>query len=331
MQTTEGNDPKAVTSAEFAAMFDMHIMPDLRSFYEGKGDFDQQCQDFAKLIGRESDWRNISFPAFISLDNATIHVWARKLMCVPRVHADEINARVSARIESEFSLPAGTCAQYEAVPRPAPPPPPPEPSPNGPAQNLQSILNSEPMERAPTPEPPVQPAPAPGPSEAQQKATRIAEEKLNMYKIKNGADLVQVVKREMAETMEGMRCLVPEQFMPLCEVTPDVHSPIEHMVGTIKRYVKSKMREQLTNRDALLSARSYQVWLREAVAKKGNGPDGLYHINRSIEKQKCICQILATPRDKIVEVTYTFKWSKHKPKWRVRGSAGAWIYGNKWS
>lgn len=327
MQTTEGNDQHGVTSAEFAAMFDQHILPDLRSFYEGDG-FDEACQVFAKKIGRESEWRNVSLPAFLSLDNATIHVWARKLMCVPRVHADTINEHVNARIKKEFDIAPGA---YEAVPRPPPPPPRPEPSANGPAQNLAACLQGRPLVRAPTPEPVQAAAPAPGLTQEQQGVRNRVLFALAAYKERTGDDLVEVVKREMALTMPGMRCLFPQQFMPLYEVTPDVHSPVEHMVGTLKRYVQRRMREQLTNRDALMAARSYQQWLREAVATLGNEAAGRHHITRSIEKQKCICQILATPVHKIVVVKYTFKWSKNKHEWRVRGSAGAWIYDNKWS
>jgi len=110
------------------------------------------------------------------------------------------------------------------------------------------------------------------------------------------------------------------------------------MVGSIKLYVRQQLIMHLADEDAdLFSAVTYQKWIDEGVKKYGTGDRGRNHVRRSVEKQKCICQILRTPATECVEVEYVFEDGGADPHGakqrihRVQGTGGGWISGNKWS
>lgn len=85
VQKKKGGEPQAFVSSEFAAMFDLVILPELVKPYKAAGDaaFKQACVDFAAKIGVH--WTEVHYPFFISADNDHKHPWARKLMLQPRL------------------------------------------------------------------------------------------------------------------------------------------------------------------------------------------------------------------------------------------------------
>ena len=122
MQTVTGRWPQKTTSSEFAALFDLVILPKLRSFYlrkkaDGSVDYEdyaERCRKFAvdelKLPPRL--WSKVHLPAYISLDNATIHDWALKLSFRPRQKEERLRAELGPRWERDFGLPAFMAEQF---------------------------------------------------------------------------------------------------------------------------------------------------------------------------------------------------------------------------
>lgn len=331
-----------MTSAEWAAMVDHHILPELRKCYPNDGpEFDALCQKFAKRIGVPDKWRDIALPSFISWDNASVHAHARKLLCAPRVPWADINAYVNTRIKEEFNI--DTPAGYEpATPKPPPraPAPPPEGTVmRGMAATLRAGRRARPerqRERTPEAEREERRQAAQRQRAFEAECIKIDAELLK-WEQDHGASFVDVCKREMAKTQPAMRCIFPQQWMPLIRVTPDIHSPVEHMVGTIKRYIKMKIRENLGAANSMLfKAKTYQDWVLEAVEKRGNGESGRRHIKRSVDKQKCICQLLAAKTTEDVELHYVFMGDDNevgnkRSVWKMKGFAGNWITNSRWT
>ncbi|MGV0990574.1 hypothetical protein [Limnohabitans sp.] len=325
-------------------MLDHHIIPELRKCYTD-GDFDQACKDFAELIGKPDEWRSIQFPAFLSVDSASIHMWAKQLMTTPRVPIEQINEKLRQRAADEFGDAEFATAPWQPV---APPPPAaPQPQAEGTVSaGVGAMLGFKAPAREPTPPPPTaaeQAAAAQARADAakRDRAAEVVQIKLDAqllhYKRENGVDFIDVAMRELANADPAMRCIFPQQWMPLAKCTPDVHSPVEHMVGMIKDHLRDCIRENLHNEDDMLfKAATYQRWVRAAAADKGSGEVGQQRIRRSIDKQKCICQILAADKGKLVTVSHTFmhgsetvgnKQSKHV----VRGTGGEWPRDRRWS
>lgn len=327
MQTSEGKEPQSITSAEFAAMFDLAILPKLRSFYlkttpEGEPDYEdykRQCQAFAaKLQLPPHLWSLVHLPAYISLDNATIHVWARKLCWAPRQREEVLSQYILQRYAEVFNpVPPATYEIYG-------PPAGPDES-NAPA--VAGFLN-----------PGVQ-APALSPEQQEElRRRRIMRTTIAEYNQANNCRWVQDQLHALSIEKPGMICLVPQQVMPLPHVTPDIHCPIEHLVGTIKAFVRARLLDFDVPDAALTFAVTYQRWIDEAVKERGNGDKGRWHMRRSIEKQKCICEILSTAAGVEVTVQYTFgepnadgTYGARATEHRVRGTGGAWIADSKWT
>lgn len=343
MQTVEkGADPQTLTSAEFAAMFDFNMLPALCACFGEGEEFDNHCKAFAQRIGKPDQWRSISLPAYISWDSATIHPWARQLMCAPRVDSGVINEYVKLRIAEELKVavpPDWKAVQPGLSPLDQTPLPPPPQPPGSHHRHIRSFLqpNATQGEAQGAAAQPAQPADAAA-TQAAAAVHKALEAALAKYsKDNNGASFVDVCKREMARTDPAMRCIWPQQWMPLYKVTPDIHSPVEHMVGTIKLFLKRKMRENLCKGDdLLLQAKTYQDWVLQAVQEKGIGEAGTRHITRSIDKQKCICMILAAEKDEDVTLHYTFmgqdtQVGNKKTTHVKKGRAGDWILERRWT
>ncbi len=327
MQTREGKAPLSITSAEFAAMLDLAILPALQSFYliwhpplmPGEVDYGfyaWQCRQFAAELGLPvTKWNKVFLPAYISLDHAKIHVWARKTCFAPRQPAAKQSLAVAQRYNNDFGLLAPDDFDLFA--------PPPGPDDNAAVQGVVNMLAG--LGQAQQPQPPAQPT-------INQLRAGIMRETLQEYTQgdPDGCCWVQNTLHALSVDMAGMMCLLPQQIMPLVEVTPDIHSPIEHLVATVKWNVRKRLLEFDVADELLFKGRTFQDWLNEAVLEFCNGEKGRRHMRGSIDKQKCICQLLRTAERVPVEVEFTFggcKTSVHT----VKGSGGAWISDPKWT
>ena len=159
---------------------------------------------------------------------------------------------------------------------------------------------------------------------------------LQRLPVQDGLTWMQRTLRQLANERKEARVLLPQQFMPLVKTTPDIHCPVEHMIGTLKAKVKQKAWEHVMDAD-LYDAAVWQRWLNEAVAEYGNGVNGRKHISGSFRKQKCICEILRTPQGEFVVVKFVFgdgganPTGRKRSEWEVAGTGGGWIPVAKWT
>ena len=343
-----------MTASEFAAFLDLHVLPVLRQAHidaPAHGSFDEDCQTFARELGLDQHHAHlVQLPAWVSLDNATIHPWARKLLCRPRAPAEDIDTHVRERYKAQFGsfpgLHAFTLVQSAEPQRPVPPRRSNRPGASGyvpdhvhgrdrsAVRKAQQALAEQEHQQA---------------EEAWERAhlawtaeTHACErvyEQLDLYDQQQQAgqlSWMQRALREFANERKDARILLPQQFMPLVQVTPDIHMPVEHMVRTLKYAVKQQALLHMHS-DVLFYARTWQVWLEEAVQERGNGERGLHHIKRSIEKQEWVCRILCAAEGEEVAVHYVFGDGGANPKgrkrtvWRVLGTRGGWILDSKWT
>jgi len=339
VQNRKGEEPQGITAAEMAAMFDLKIMPTLRAFYEPETpEFEARCKTFAQVIGLPAEeWTRVQLPAFISVDNDKRHPWMRQLLCAPRVPKAEIDQylRACVREQLRVQVPEDTSFCVYTKPR-SPTPEPGDPDLHRNILGHLTRLHRQDAERAlsqqasgvarrsPSPEPVHDPH-------------QVVQDALRAYREREGLDFVQQMMREKANKQPWWRCLLPQQFMPLCEISPDIHSPVEHMVRTQKAFVRRKMQAEDPMGSKLGQAVTFQKWILEGVQERGCGARGLHHISRSVEKLLCICQILAADEGQEVCVKYCFKdgganrRGAKKEVWNMLGTGGKWIQDRKWS
>ena len=327
MQTAEGKWPQKTTSAECAALFDLVILPTLRSFYlqtkeDGSTDYAAYadlCRKFAseELKLPEHLWSMVHLPAYISWDNASIHHWWHRLCFKPRQPEEKLRAALAQRFEEQFGLPAYMAnafrvftSAHEAPQRRR----------DDAVQGVRDFL------RAPAPQTPEQ---------RDAVNAGIMFNTIDEYNRAHNCRWVQDQLHELSLKLPGMMCLVPQQIMPLAPVTPDIHCPIEHLVGTIKMCVRDRLLQFDVPDADLQLGKTYEGWLREAVMERGNGERGKHHVERSVKKQKCICEILRTPAGQQVTVEFEFGSTRQdagrKKTHVANGTDGAWIRDSKWT
>lgn len=94
VQKKDGSAPEAMVSSEFAAMFDLCILPELvKPYHDDEITYEQHCRQHAQRLGLH--WTEVHYPFFLSMDNCRKHPWARKLMTRPRVDPAEQNSLLS--------------------------------------------------------------------------------------------------------------------------------------------------------------------------------------------------------------------------------------------
>lgn len=357
VQTAEGNWPRSTTASEFAAFLDLHVLPLLRQVHMDaprSASFEADCVAFAAELGLDPAHSHlVQLPAWISLDNATIHAWARKLMCRPRAPDADVEAFVRERFRAQFGDFNGLDNFTLTLgPKPVQPQPPQlarAPHKRQPKRHQSHVYGARDQEAVRQAQLDLDQAEFDNRLAAWETADQA------WRRIKHACDRVytrlsehdgqsaagqlswmQQTLRRLADERKDVRILLPQQFMPLAKVTPDIHSVVEHMVRTLKHAVKMQALLHLHS-DVLYKARTWQQWLLEAVQDLGNGENGHNHINRSIEKQKCICQILCTPAGQLVTVQFVFRdgganpTGKKRSAWVVPGAGGAWILDSKWT
>lgn len=355
MQTADGRLPQSMTASEFAAFLDLHVLPVLRQAHmddPAHGSFDADCLAFARELGLDEEHRHlVQLPAWVSLDNATIHPWGRKLLCRPRAPAADIDAHVRERYAEKFGsfhgLQSFTLEQCAEPRAPRPPATSKRPGASGFVPDhvhgadraaVRKTLQGDAQER-------FRQAMAEYEAEhrvwiaqkhACERVFRQLEQHDQQPQQAEQLSWMQQTLRDFANQRKDARVLLPQQFMPLVRVTPDIHMAVEHMVRTLKFAVKQQALLHMHS-DMLFYARTWQGWLEEAVEERGNGERGRKHIKRSVEKQEWVCRILRASEDDIVIVRYVFGDGGANDKgrktevWRVRGTAGGWILDSKWT
>lgn len=319
MQTVEGKAARAPVASELAAIFCHSVLPTLQKHYiqdptnaKQKEAYAAKCKALAaKLKLPEADWPRITMPFFVSLDWDTRHTWVRQVLATPRQTERQLETFYREALETATGGPQSAAA-------------------------------------APAVDSGVRDADNRGGMSAHMTRNKQLQDTRNAqradFKQQYGYDCELYAAWERALMLPSTwGTLIPQQFMPLYKICPDIHSPVEHMVGTIKLHVREALLAMDLTQAALWRGLTYQELLVQAVQVRGNGEAGRYHISRSVEKQPLICQILAAEEDETLELQYTFgkkkmdkrknkaKSSKRKTVHEVKGTAGRWIKDSKWT
>ena len=314
-----------MVSSELAAMFDLRVWPELLkadmlpasdfSAAEIKANYVARCKDFAKEIGRP--WTEVHYPFFISMDNCKKHPWLRRLMLRPRVshsvlaHVRDFARRQVQLLRDEVALERMVSIERDSMTR--------SHTPIGPVDEWASMTART----------------VAGQQQQRGELEQQVNVKLAEFEAKHGCTLEQSVWRELAWLKPWFRTISPEQFMPLVECTPDIHCPVEHMVRTLKHFVRMSMWGEQS--DGWWRAVTYQQYLEQAVREKGNGAAGVRHIAGSVRKQPFVCGILAEIEYNYLKIEYTFggpATNANRPRcstWYVRARAGDYISETRWT
>lgn len=261
-------------------------------------------------------WSKVHLPAYISLDNATIHDWALKLSFRPRQPVERLRDELGPRFERDFGLPASFAKQFAVFAAQRGP----QRRGKDAVQGVGGMLGTV----------------APQSPEAIAKMNAaIMRTTIEEHDRANNCSWVQDQLHRISVDLHSMMCLVPQQIMPLAPVTPDIHCPIEHIVGTVKAYVRNRLLDFDGPDEALQLGTTYEAWVHEALAVKCNGAAGRHHVTRSVMKQKCICEILRTPEGRTVTVEFEFGSRQARRNRQtqhvVQGTGGAWIASSRWT
>lgn len=291
-------------------MLDLVIIPTLRARIMQQGDFEEECKAFAVKVGLpEHEWARVHFPRFLSIDNAPVHHYWRKLCLQPRISDAALNDLMRAEYAKDFEgaqLPTNYDV-FRARKQMTKPPPPQGPD----TTNVPRVVANLTRMARPAKQPRYTP---PEPTEQQRadEALRASMEKNfeSWRKEHAGAQWEHVTLHKLSLLHDGILSLLPQQFMPLPKCTPDMHCPVEHMVKTVKTLVRKELLDVIYDCDDdskdVFSAKLYQGFIVKAVSEYGDNDKGRTHVRRSWEKQKCICQILSTPVGVPVTVHYVF-------------------------
>lgn len=317
MQNVQGKPAGAVVSSELAAMFAFAVIPTIRKHYydpgkPGKGlaQYKRRCKDFAARIGLpHAEWPRVTLPCFLSFDWDTRHTYVRETLASERVPAavlaDVANNAMIKHLGPEFA-----------------PPLPPGLGAVGPvAAEGVTVLTQ-----------PVCPQKRPHNSVYAKEVTEHEARctaRLARYKIDKHVDLILKAKWDAALVDTRYITVDKRQYMPLSKVSPDIHSPVEHLVGTVKRCVREALLRDLSDAQ-LWKGKTYQDFINNAVSTRGNGEEGRHHVFGSVKKQILICKILAAEKSEQLTLPYQFKNSKMKTH-LMNGTAGAWIRSTKWT
>ena len=136
---------------------------------------------------------------------------------------------------------------------------------------------------------------------------------LQRYAAEQGLDFYQQCIWQTAQSDKRYRCILPQQFADHPPSTPEMNSPAEHMVGTIKGVLKRCILATRCNLEQLKLGRTYQQWVLQAVQERSNGAAGRWHVARSVEKLPCIHKILTADAGEPVACQYIFsRWAPHE-------------------
>lgn len=337
MQTAEGKPAQGPVASEFAAMFTYAVLPTLRkAYYDPAADGDlgnwekytQECANFATELGiPEQERHRITLPFGFSIDWDNRHTWMREVIATA--------GRCDALREA---------CEHEALVRTAPELAKKKQGLEKSVKDAQQIVDDLELKIQ---EAEGQPAVAQlqidlayAELDRRDFAARLSrthsavEQHLRRRYAAKRTDLY--LHEYFVKSQADCRfiTITLEQIMPLSKVSPEVHCPIEHLVGTIKGCITADFNSGRKSDEELVQGRTYQEFINNAVAAKGNGTDGQHHISGSIEKQEIICKILMAKKGQRFTVDYTFgppRADGQKDTHEVVGTAGNWIQDHKWT
>ncbi|MGV0990573.1 hypothetical protein [Limnohabitans sp.] len=325
MQTVEGKVPQGLPASELAAMFCHSVVPKLRSFYLKDPNnktqvkaYKTKCKEFAKKLQLpEWQWPLVTLPFFISMDWDSRHTWVRQVLACPRATDDAVGDVTRKARNRDF------------------------------AQLPHPVLDPADMQRDGLRDAANRGGLGPMLSRARANAMTLDQQR-DDFRTKHKYDSELMALWEMAiDDPAVWATLIFHNFMPLSKVSPDMHCPPEHGVGTCKIGVRTKLSECDFEDRQLWKGATYQEMLVEVVKTKMNGEVGLHQIRRSVQKQPLICKILAAEQGEDVVLHYKFGLKRFQQRGKketsrpnrqespdvhvVKGTAGRWIKDSKWT
>lgn len=159
--------------------------------------------------------------------------------------------------------------------------------------------------------------------------------------ITHGCTPEQLCKRREAKDKPWLRTVQPEQFMPLTPNTADIHQVVEHMVKNIKTHVQAALQSVIIDGNPrqldLFKARTYQLFVNEAVRSVGNGPRRCQAIMGSCLHQHQTLRLIAADPGQQVLIVHTSGGEgagvsvRRRRIWRASGTGGGWVNASKWN
>lgn len=307
VQAMTGNDAKSAVASELSAMFANSVLPWIRSFYlHQEKPLEQLCAEYCAMRGLPAhEWPSVHIPASFVIDNDPRHAAMRQYIALPRVNMVEKQQQWLGRCRDEQQ--AHDAMHGE----------PSQPVPQRPHvfayQQQSEAYNLQHCDIA------LDRVTEASPAEFQRAKRRRDQQRsdqavLNRFAAEHGGvDLYQVHVWVHARTDSRYLCVRPEQWAVHPANTPEMNSPAEHMVKTLKEYVHGQMTDAHCNLAVLKRGCEYQQWIQDAVQQRGNGDTGRWQIMRSVEKLSCIHRILSAPTDAEIEVQFIFnRWAPHE-------------------
>lgn len=308
VQTADGKDARGLVASELAAMVSLKTLPDMLSFYDpaDAAHFEQLCRAFAvQLQLPEQAYVDIHYPFFFSPDWDPRHYYVRSVMSTPRVCDAELQHMQRSWLMEDFP---------EIYP---------------PRGALKRQCGGTPQLQYS--------APSPADWAASQAALQQA---VAQWEAEHGG--VNYFKWRMwdaARSDPRLRTMLPEQYHPLVKVTPDLNSPAEHAVGTIKHAVRDMLLRHDLHDPRLWKGRVYREFVQQCLEERFAGVNGRHHVAGSVRKLPWIAAILAAPKGVPVHIPYVFGSAPGEPVREpgpedvhvVKGTGGAWIRDTRWN
>lgn len=306
MQTEPGNEARSVVASELAAMFLLCSLPQMLTHYEDcmQQEWERLCRDFAKQIGLPRHrYVEVCYPFFVSWDWDQRHKHSRRLLCTPQMSKAELDELKNKWVQEEFGLSLNPHANQVQLPG-----------------CIHNNLFGWRTATAKREEP-------------------LLEALAKWSSDHGGVDFFQYRIWLAARKDKRLRTVLPEQFHPIPEKTPDENSPAEHAVRTVKSTVKDSMLSSDLHDPAMRKGVTYQKFVRDAVNDRLRGVRGQHHVRGSVRKLPCILKILAAERDEEVVLDHVFGTKPGEPvpepgpknRYVVKGTAGGWIRDTRWT
>jgi hypothetical protein len=307
VQTFKGAAPQALCASDWAAMFELRILPVLAKVHgrgsAGSAEYQQECRKFSQ---QHLGGAPCHFPFFLSIDNASQHPHGLRRLLTPRSPPPELLKMQREEILQTLCKLGLNRERSDQV--------------------GQLYGNAIAMQRA-----------------GLMTQTQMQDMLLELYY--TFCDQDDTISRPDLFHLHR-RVLHPHQFMPLTSKTPDLHQPVEHFVGTLKGRVYKWAREDGDiYSDELLEAGTWQVQLDRLVAVTMEGPlesaAAPMHVQGSLAKWGNCIRIVAAEAGEEVECVvepgkHGVKKSVGRPKKQQRceergpvtkieyGTAGRW-------
>lgn len=310
MQTVEGVEARSIVASEMVSMMRLKVLPDMLSCYSPDDPiaFHKLCRDFAVQIGLEPrDFVHVFYPFFISMDWDPRHGQFREYMCGMSLRQADWDAMRSDWLTEDFpDIWPPRAAKRQCV-----------------DAQTGAVHSRE----------------APSEEERRTAVQQVQQALVEWSATHDGIDYYSWRRWHAARTDPRLRTLLPEQLHPLAKTTPDLNSPVEHAVGTLKHEIREMLLQHDMHDRALWKGPLYFQFIEQAMQKRLLGENGRHHIGGSVRKLPCIAKILAADKGESLVIEHVFGTKPGEPvrapgpkdRYQVKGTGGEWIRDTRWT